>query len=211
MRFVWLEPVAWFEYNPGSIQDLGRAATGFGSPSAPRGMNHKEISMGLMSFLKDAGEKLFGQGEAKAAQEAVASAPTAENRQNLDRAAGDAIKHYIETVGLSASGLAVSFDSASSTCTVSGTCEDQATKEKILLAAGNVAGVGKVDDQMSVLNAQPAAQYHEVQKGDTLSKISKQYYGDPNKYNAIFEANKPMLTHPDKIYPGQMLRIPPQA
>ena len=49
-----------------------------------------------------------------------------------------------------------------------------------------------------------------MQKGYTLSKISKQYYGDPNKYNAIFEANKPMLSHPDKIYPGQKLRIPPQ-
>ncbi len=167
--------------------------------------------MGLMSFLKDAGEKLFGHGEAKAAQDAAAAAPTPENRQNLDRAAGDAIKHYIETVGLTATGLNVSFDSTAATCTVSGTCEDQATKEKILLAAGNVAGVEKVEDQMNVLNLQPEAQYHEVQKGDTLSKISKQYYGDPNKYNAIFEANKPMLTHPDKIYPGQKLRIPAQS
>ena len=46
-------------------------------------------------------------------------------------------------------------------------------------------------------------------KGDNLSKISKMHYGDPNKYMTIFEANKPMLKHPDKIYPGQMLRIPP--
>ncbi|MFO1206818.1 MAG: peptidoglycan-binding protein LysM [Burkholderiales bacterium] len=159
--------------------------------------------MGLMTFLKEAGEKLFGHGEAKAA--ATAATPA-----DLDRAAGDAIKHYIETLGLQASGLTVSFDSASSTCTVAGSCEDQSTKEKILLAAGNVAGVGKVEDQLTVVNAQPEAQYYEVQKGDTLSKISKQYYGDPNKYNAIFEANKPMLSHPDKIYPGQKLRIPPQ-
>jgi len=49
-----------------------------------------------------------------------------------------------------------------------------------------------------------------VVKGDTLSAIAKKYYGDANKYNAIFEANKPMLTHPDKIYPGQKLRIPAQ-
>jgi nucleoid-associated protein YgaU len=48
-----------------------------------------------------------------------------------------------------------------------------------------------------------------VVKGDNLSKISKQHYGDPNKYMKIFEANKPMLSHPDKIYPGQVLRIPP--
>lgn len=49
---------------------------------------------------------------------------------------------------------------------------------------------------------------YTVQKGDTLSAIAKKHYGDASKYNAIFEANKPMLTHPDKIYPGQVLRIP---
>ena len=48
-------------------------------------------------------------------------------------------------------------------------------------------------------------------RGDTLSKIAKQYYGNANAYMPIFEANKPMLTHPDKIYPGQVLRIPPKA
>jgi len=167
--------------------------------------------MGLMSFLKDAGEKLFGSGQAKAAQDAVASAPTPENRQSLDRAAADAIETYIKSLGLSASGLLVSFNSSTSIVTVAGSAENQQTKEKILLAAGNVAGVAGVEDQMQVLVSEPEAQYHEVQKGDTLSKISKQYYGDANKYNAIFEANKPMLSHPDKIYPGQKLRIPAQA
>ena len=52
---------------------------------------------------------------------------------------------------------------------------------------------------------------YTVQAGDTLSKIAKEYYGDANKYPAIFEANKPMLSHPDKIYPGQNLIIPAQA
>jgi nucleoid-associated protein YgaU len=47
-----------------------------------------------------------------------------------------------------------------------------------------------------------------VQKGDTLSKISKQYYGDPNQYNRIFEANRDQLKDPDKIFPGQVLKIP---
>jgi nucleoid-associated protein YgaU len=50
---------------------------------------------------------------------------------------------------------------------------------------------------------------YTVVKGDTLSKIAKEFYGDAMKYPVIFEANKPMLSHPDKIYPGQMLRIPP--
>ena len=45
--------------------------------------------------------------------------------------------------------------------------------------------------------------------GDNLSKIAKKFYGDANKYPVIFEANKPMLKDPNKIYPGQNLRIPP--
>jgi len=59
-----------------------------------------------------------------------------------------------------------------------------------------------------VVTPEPEAQYHTVVKGDTLSKIAKTFYGDAMKYPVIFEANKPMLTHPDKIYPGQVLRIP---
>ena len=51
--------------------------------------------------------------------------------------------------------------------------------------------------------------YYTVVAGDNLSKISKANYGDPNKYMKIFEANKPMLSNPDRIYPGQVLRIPP--
>jgi nucleoid-associated protein YgaU len=62
---------------------------------------------------------------------------------------------------------------------------------------------------MSVDQSAPEAQYYTVVSGDNLSKIAKHYYGDANKYPVIFEANKPMLTHPDKIYPGQVLRIPP--
>ena len=93
--------------------------------------------------------------------------------------------------------------------TVYGIADDQATKEKIILCAGNVHGVVGVNDQMTVDQSEPEAQYYTVVRGDTLSKIAKQYYGDANKYPAIFEANKPMLKSPDLIYPGQMLRIPP--
>ena len=59
------------------------------------------------------------------------------------------------------------------------------------------------------MHSKPEAVYYTVVSGDTLSKISKVNYGDANKYMVIFEANEPMLTHPDKIYPGQVLRIPP--
>jgi hypothetical protein len=49
---------------------------------------------------------------------------------------------------------------------------------------------------------------YTVQSGDTLSKIAKQFYGDANAYNKIFEANRNILSDPDKIRPGQDLVIP---
>jgi nucleoid-associated protein YgaU len=165
--------------------------------------------MGLMSFLKDAGEKLFGKGQAKAAQDTAAAAPTPENVAALSKAAGDAIVDYVRAQGLPTDGLNVSFDAATSTVTADGVMPDQATKEKVLLCCGNVAGVAAVNDMLTVAKREPEAQWHTVVSGDNLSKIAKKFYGDPNKYPVIFEANKPMLTHPDKIYPGQMLRIPP--
>jgi nucleoid-associated protein YgaU len=165
--------------------------------------------MGLMSFIKEAGEKLFGRGEAKAAQEAVQAAPTPEAIAAMSAAAGKAITDYIATQNLPTAGLDISFDAPSGAVTVAGTVSDQATKEKILLCCGNVSGVASVNDLVVVSAPQPEAQWHTVVSGDNLSKIAKKFYGDANKYPVIFEANKPMLTHPDKIYPGQMLRIPP--
>ena len=166
--------------------------------------------MGLMSFMKSAGEKLFGIGEAKAATVAVAAAPTPENIAALSNAAGQAITGYITAQGIDASGLDVGFDAGSATVTVSGNVPDQATKEKILLCCGNVSGVEAVNDMLTVDTPEDESQYHTVVSGDTLSKIAKEYYGDAMQYPAIFEANKPMLSHPDKIYPGQLLRIPAQ-
>jgi len=165
--------------------------------------------MGLMSFIRDAGEKLFGKGEAKAAQDAAAAAPSADNLNSLSMAASDAIVAYVRTQGLPTDGLDVSFDAASATVTASGEMPDQSTKEKVLLCCGNVSGVAGVNDLLTVKEAQPEAQWHVVVSGDNLSKIARKFYGDANKYPVIFEANRPMLTHPDKIYPGQMLRIPP--
>ena len=57
--------------------------------------------------------------------------------------------------------------------------------------------------------AKAMSKFHEVKRGNTLSKIAKEYYGDSSKWKIIFEANKPMLKNPDLIYPGQVLRIPP--
>ena len=76
-----------------------------------------------------------------------------------------------------------------------------------MLCCGNVAAVKSVANDLT-FPAGSASQYHDVVSGDNLSKIAKTYYGDANKYMVIFEANKPMLSDPDKIYPGQKLRIP---
>jgi nucleoid-associated protein YgaU len=169
--------------------------------------------MGLMSFMKEAGQKLFGHKEAEAAQKQVDAAPDNEaakaKLEELNKSAATAIIDYIHAQDLDANALDVMFDAAESTVNVYGVAPDQETKEKILLCCGNVAGVAHVNDKMEVEDPEPEAQYHEVVSGDNLSKIAKKFYGDANKYPVIFEANKPMLTHPDKIYPGQVLRIPP--
>ncbi len=164
--------------------------------------------MGLLSFIKDAGEKLFGKGTAQAAE--VANADAAKSAAAND-AAGQAIEQYIRSQNLDADGLAVKFDGSDSSVTVSGQAKDQETREKILLCCGNVAGVGQVNDNLTVAQQAEEARFYTVVKGDTLSKIAKEQYGNANSYMVIFEANKPMLSHPDKIYPGQMLRIPPAA
>lgn len=161
--------------------------------------------MSLISFLQNAGEKLFSHAAAPAATAAAAPDLAA-----MNATAGQAIEKYIASQGLKADGLDVKYDGASQKVTVSGVAPDQATKEKIVLCCGNVASVAKVDDMLTVAGpAQPESTYREVKSGDTLSKIAKEAYGDANAYMKIFEANKPMLSDPNKIYPGQNLRIPP--
>ena len=165
--------------------------------------------MGLLSFIKEAGEKLFSKGEAKAAIVEAQADPAAEEKAKAaSDAAADAIVTYIHAMNLDATGLLVTFEAKSGVVTVYGVAPDQQTKEKIVLCCGNVAGVTAVNDMMSVDQSAPEARYYTVVSGDTLSKISKQHYGNANEYMKIFEANKPMLNHPDKIYPGQTLRIP---
>ena len=159
--------------------------------------------MGLFTFIKEAGEKLFGGSPAQAAS---AAAPT---QAELNARAGKAIETYIATQNLGVSGLQVAFEGPEGKVTVTGTAPTQAAKEKVTLCCGNVASVTSVENQMTVANPEPEAQYHDVVRGDTLSAIAKKFYGDASKYPVIFEANKPMLSHPDKIYPGQKLRIPP--
>ena len=158
--------------------------------------------MGLFSFIKDAGEKLFGGKEAQAAT------PAAPSQDELNAKAAQAITAYIASQNLGVSNVQVAYDATQGKVTVQGEAPTQAVKEKVTLCCGNVASVQSVDNEMTVTHPEPEAQYHDVVRGDTLSAIAKKFYGDANKYPVIFEANKPMLTHPDKIYPGQKLRIP---
>ena len=53
------------------------------------------------------------------------------------------------------------------------------------------------------------SQFYTIQRGDTLSKIAKQFYGNANKYMYIVEENTGVIQDPDKIYAGQVIRIPP--
>ncbi|MBN3789067.1 peptidoglycan-binding protein LysM [Burkholderia sp. Ac-20353] len=156
--------------------------------------------MGLLSFIKEAGEKLLGHADEQAAAD-----PNAANQT-----AADAIKNYINAQGLDTSNLTVAFDGASRTVTLSGSVADLDTKAKVKVAAGNVQGVAVVNDD-DLQPDDPEVQYHDVVSGDNLWKIAEQYYGDGSKNTVIFDANKPMLSSPDRIYPGQKLVIPPQS
>ena len=172
-------------------------------PSLPRKQAHEPHQ-----FHPGSRRKAVQPSQGRACRAAGRAAPDIDA---LNATAGQAIEKYIAAQGLKADGLDVKYDGASQTVTVSGVAPDQATKEKIVLCCGNVAAVAKVNDMLTVADgAGPESTYREVKSGDTLSKIAKEAYGDANAYMKIFEANKPMLSNPDKIYPGQKLRIPPK-
>ena len=160
--------------------------------------------MGLFSFIKNAGAKVFGIGKADAedAAEVVAE------ELKLEKAAARRLKETILDLQLQVEDLNIFIDD--DIAVITGLAYDQATKEKVVLVVGNSKGIAIVDDQMTVEHTEPEAQFHTVISGDTLGKIAKKFYGNAMKYPVIFEANKPMLTDPDKIYPGQLIRIPVQ-
>lgn len=178
--------------------------------------------MSLFDFLKDAGEKLFRHRPPHAPQQSQDAGRVGQqgagpgqqkpwNPQQVQEANQDsaaAIQKYLQQQKLDAAGVKVQFDALKGVVTLEGTVPDQATREKIVLAAGNVNGVSQVDDRMTTSQPGTQSKFYTVKPGDTLSAISKQFYGDANQYNRIFEANQPMLKDPDKIYPGQNLRIP---
>jgi nucleoid-associated protein YgaU len=148
--------------------------------------------MGLWNFAKTVGSKIFGSSEASAAP-------------------ADALKKEAEKHGLDMSGVEVHVDGDK--IKLSGKAVSTEEAEKIILALGNSVGVSTVESDLAVTKEASASKFYTVEKGDTLWKIAEEQYGHGKgaKYTQIFEANKPMLSHPDKIYPGQVLRIPPLA
>lgn len=152
--------------------------------------------MGIFDFVKDIGEKLTGKDDEKEAQDEALQ----------ERMKGNALMRHVMNLGLQVENLRIDYDDG--VATVTGEAADQATRERVVLAIGNTKGVAQVDDRMTVETPEPEATFYTVQEGDSLSKIAKEQYGDAMKYPRIFEANKPMLKDPDRIYPGQVLRIP---
>lgn len=175
--------------------------------------------MGLFTFVKEAGQAMFGDDEDQAGKEALAAV--------LERKREKKLAEMVSEVGIPAENLKI--DIHDDTVTITGSTPTQESREKIVLLIGNTVGVARVDDRLRVTGAiekaeaptaadgatgettEGGAVFHTVARGDTLSAIAKKYYGNAGKYPAIFEANKPLLSDPDKIYPGQVLRIPPGA
>jgi nucleoid-associated protein YgaU len=174
--------------------------------------------MGLIDFIKNVGHKLdhsqAAQPSQAPAQTPAAQGPSKQQVEQLQKRQKEvALTNLVQKMGFQVQNLAL--DVEGDKVTVKGTAANQEEKEKIVLLLGNSEGIAGVDDQLQVAaaapTAAPAAQYYDVKSGDSLSKIAKQFYGDANKYNTIFEANRPMLKNADDIYPGQKLRIPAMA
>ncbi|MDL2314040.1 peptidoglycan-binding protein LysM [Desulfovibrio sp. OttesenSCG-928-C14] len=146
--------------------------------------------MSIFSFLASVGKKLTGDDKG----------PKSED-----------LKKELDSYGLGSENVEVSAEGGK--VTLKGKVKNQEALEKITLAVGNAHGVAEVDTDGVELEAgaQKEGVFYTVKSGDNLWKIAEAHYGKGQgaKNTLIFEANKPMLTSPDKIYPGQVLRIPP--
>lgn len=159
--------------------------------------------MGIFDFVKEAGAKVFGH-DAPAPQPQVRQV---DPKQLEAMKRKKALEKLVAELGLEVEGFEVEVQG--DTATVRGKVDSQAEREKVVLAVGNVIGIARVDDRLEAVKVEPEAKMHTVVAGDSLSKIAKQHYGNASKYMVIFEANQPLLKDPNKIYPGQVLRIPP--
>jgi nucleoid-associated protein YgaU len=152
--------------------------------------------MGLFKFIKDAGQKVFGDDEPAPAK-APAKAPAAGPGEGLPPAVlrARALRQAVTRTGIPVEDLELRC--TGDTAHVSGRVRSQEDKEKLVLVCGNVRGIAQVEEEIEVENPEPEADLYTVKSGDSLSKIAKQHYGDASKYPVIFEANRPMLQDPD--------------
>lgn len=164
--------------------------------------------MGIFSFIKDAGEKIFGKEKEQNQENIEVSEAKNEILRKENEKAASKLLEIIEKLDLSVENPVINIEG--NTATVYGLADSQEIREKIVLLIGNSEGIARVDDRLAVKIEAPEASFHTVERGENLSKIAKEYYKDANKYMVVFEANRPMLKDPDKIYPGQVLRIPQQ-
>ncbi len=170
--------------------------------------------MGIFDFVKNAGAKIFGSEEEEVVEETAAEPEVNHLRekvlseQKAERESQKAMQltNIVWDFDVNVENLEITV--LDDIATLQGTVESQSDLEKIVLLIGNTEGIAQVDAQMEVVTPEPEATFYTVVKGDNLSKIAKAHYGKSSRYPEIFEANKPMLSHPDKIYPGQVLRIP---
>lgn len=166
--------------------------------------------MGIFSFAKNIGDKIFNRDDTPDTPSTpVTPAPTAPAAP-AEPSAQAIANLLLARVQANAKidGLKVNYNGTTDTVVLSGVAASQADREKAILAAGNVQHVAHVEDNMTVATPEPESRFYTVQSGDTLSKIAKDMYGNANDYNKIFEANRPLLSDPNKIYVGQVLRIP---
>ena len=162
--------------------------------------------MGIFNFLKDVGQKLMHTQSASFAP-ATDTGPSASSGKND---LSEQLQRYIETLGLGIESPKITVEGDKAI--LQGKTSSPEALEKAVLALGNTAGIAQVDTRvMHASEATPVelanTKFYTVKKGDTLSKIARETYGDANRYHEIFEANRPMLKNPDAIYPGQQLRI----
>jgi nucleoid-associated protein YgaU len=153
--------------------------------------------MGFFDFIKEAGDR---DGIDR-------TGATETDKKELQTQ--NTVIRKIQGKRLSIEGLKADFDDG--TVVLTGKALDQATREMAVLLAGNTTGVARVDDRMTAgatgAGATPSAMY-TVKKGDTLSAIAQRELGAASRWKDLLAANQPMITDADKIYPGQVLRIP---
>lgn len=161
--------------------------------------------MALYSFIEDAGKKISEMGELGAPKAAETAEKPKLSMRKTNTAASEKLKEIIYNYDLEVQDLSILIES--NTANISGKATDQATREKIILAVGNIQGISQVNESLTCGDEEPEAKFHTVTTSDSLESIAEKLYGDSKKAKLILEANHPLVTEENKIYVGQVLRI----